>query len=644
MKARTGHLFTLNKSVFKIWMLAVCSIAFLNTPVFAQTVNKQLYLSDPSQALDRIDPVATADGTTTQTAAIIPTAQYLYAFRGGSRIDFWRYNIATNTWNAMANTPGTVTRGAALTTNGTYIYALRGGTTDFWRYDPGANSWSAMAAAPAAVAAGGALVHLNGAVYAFRGAATNTFWKYTISSNTWTAMANTPNTSTIDWGGALTTNGTDIFALRGSGSSAFLKYTVSTNTWSQLAVLPVAIDGGGSLSFDGVNINALRGGTSNSFYRYSISGNSWTALTNTTSTVGKGGALISDDQSSYAIRGGANSNFWKYNGSSWSSLANTPSNVDSGGAIIKMGSVGTTTTFTQSAALCSNLTIKAGTITVTAYANISYGTMPANPAITATIRYGTTNIITLSNPTFNSATNLLTWTATLAADVTVAAAQSISLDITTNQAGVSFRIEYDSQTKPSKIQFPVSTYINVNSVDVYTAAYPGGTAATNVLGGTTRYIRTVVSDPFGNSDINGVNLTVSPATNITSTQVAASGCTKVYESSWTVPVIGGPFNITATAKEGYENTVTHSKSTSISMCMSCPPTANIDYATGNGGEPLEIDVLANDADPNNNIDPSSLTVTVEPKNGQVILDNDKITYLPNGTFEGNDTLTYENLR
>jgi hypothetical protein len=642
MKAILGHLKKLDRAATTTMLLTVFSMLFSATPAMAQTVTKQLYLSDPSQALDRIDPVATADGTTAQTAPMVATAQYLYAFRGGSRIDFWRYDITGNTWSAMANAPGTVTRGGALTSSGSYIYAFRGGTTDFWRYDPSVNTWSVIAAAPGAVSSGAALVHVNGAIYAFQGGNTSNFWKYTIATNTWSALATTPSSQGVDWGGALTTDGTDIYALRGTSTSIFWKYNIATNTWSVMAALPMAIEAGGSLGFDGTYIYATRGGGFNSFYRYNISSNSWSTLTNTPSTVFRGGSLVSDDQYTYALRGNNNNSFWRYNGSSWTSMANAPAAVDSGAAIIKFGTTAKTETFTQAPALCSPLTIKAGTITVSTYTSMVYGTMPASPNITATLRYGSTTIITLTNPVYNSGTGTLTWTASLASDVTVPSGQSIVLSITTQQPAVSFRIEYDSQTKPSKISFNVSTFINITSVNVFTAAYPGGMAVANVMSGATRYIRTTVTDPFGFADITSTSVTITPpGTSVAATPVDGSACTRVFENVWNVPAGAGSYTISAVAKEGYENTVTHSKSTTVSTCVTCPPTANTDYATGNGGEPLLIDVLANDIDPNNDINPASLKITVEPKNGQVIIDNNKFTYLPNGTFEGYDTLTYQ---
>ncbi len=643
MKPNLVYLLKVDKAISRILLFVVYCMLHAWSPAIGQTVTKQLYLSDPAQALDRVDPVATADLTTTQTTSLTPTSQYLFALRGGSKTDFWRYDITANSWAIMASTPGTVAKGAAIITDGTFMYALRGGVTNtFWKYSNASNTWSTLANAPGNVSSGGALVFVNGAIYAFAGGSVASFWKYTIATNTWSVLASTPSSSTVDWGGALTTDGTNIYALRGNGSTAFWKYTVSTNTWSVLATLPLAANAGGSLSFDGTSVLALRGGTTNNFYKYNTSTNVWSTIASTLSPVAAGGALSSDDPNSYAFAGNLGTIFWKFNGSSWSALANTPAAVDAGGALVKFGVKSTAATFTQSPALCSALIIKAGTITVSNYVSIVYGTMPVNPAITATLQYGATTIISLSNPVYNSVTGLLTWTGVLPADATIPAATAIVLTISTSQTAVSFKIEYDSQTKPSKISLPVSTYINLNSVDLYDAPYPGGNIVTNVMGGSNKYIRCTVTDPFGFADITGLNITINPpGAAVSATSVATSGCTRVYEYVWAVPAISGSYLISATAKEGYENTVTHSDSTTVSVCIDCPPTANKDVVTGAGGEPLKIDVLANDADPNNNINPASLTITAQPQNGQVILDNNKITYLPNGTFEGKDTLTYE---
>src|SRR6185503_18634778 len=47
---------------------AISRLSFLGASV--ETVNKQLYLSDPGQGMDRIDPVATNDSTTSSVAVV----------------------------------------------------------------------------------------------------------------------------------------------------------------------------------------------------------------------------------------------------------------------------------------------------------------------------------------------------------------------------------------------------------------------------------------------------------------------------------------------------------------------------------------------------------------------------------------------
>ena len=236
----------------------------------------------------------------------------------------------------------------------------------------------------------------------------------------------------------------------------------------------------------------------------------------------------------------------------------------------------------------------------------------------------------------------LTWTAALASDVTVPAGQAISLQITTTLAGVTFRIDFDSQTKPSRIDLPVSTYINVLSLDVYTAAYPGGALVTSGTGSTTKYIRATVSDPFGSSDITALNVKITPTgSTFAATSVATAGCTRTYEYVWNTPAAGGAYAIAATAKEGYENTVTNTMSTTYTICSTCAPVALNDSTSGAGGNPIVVDVLANDYDPNNNLNSTSLSITVHPKNGSAYISNNTIIYLPNGTFSGNDTVSYQ---
>ncbi len=303
----------------------------------------------------------------------------------------------------------------------------------------------------------------------------------------------------------------------------------------------------------------------------------------------------------------------------------------------------TNITFTQVPALCANLVIKAQNISVLTYVSITSGTMPANPNITAQLKYGATNIITLTNPIYNSSTQLLTWTAVLGADVTVPSGQAIALKITTAQAGVIFKILYHSLSKPSRISlFPVSTFIDITSFNVYNGVYPGGSIRTSGNPGNTMYARAVVTTPFGYTDITKLTINFNPPGSIVNaTCVDSTSCTRTYQYVWTIPAGFGNIAILATAYEGFENIIKNSEVVNFSTCLVCAPVAVPDSATGAGGAPITVDVLANDYDPNNNIKPSTLSIFTQPNNGSGYITNGKIVYLPNGTYAGLDTLTYQ---
>ncbi len=300
----------------------------------------------------------------------------------------------------------------------------------------------------------------------------------------------------------------------------------------------------------------------------------------------------------------------------------------------------TNTSFTMAPALCDSLRIKAGTITVRAYVTISSGTMPATASINAVLTYAGNPIITLTNASY--AGGMLTWTGTLASDVLINAGQTIAIQFTTAQAGVTFRIDFDSQTKPSRIDIPVSTYIQVTSLGVYDAIYPGGAQVFSGVNSSTKYIRAIVTDPFGATDITALNVKITPAgSTFPAAIVNTSGCTRTFEYVWNTPAAGGTYALSGTAKEGYENTVVHTMNASYDICTSCAPVALNDSVSGAGGNPIVVDVLANDYDPNNNINPASLAIVGQPRNGSAYISNNNIIYLPNGTFSGMDTITYQ---
>lgn len=166
------------------------------------------------------------------------------------------------------------------------------------------------------------------------------------------------------------------------------------------------------------------------------------------------------------------------------------------GVAIKPAGGNPTTSFTQSPAMCSDFIIKSGEIKVENYLDIISGTMPANPNITAVLKFDAVNIITLTNPSYNSLTGLLSWTGTLASDITIPAGKAIVLEITTNQTLVKFQIQYDHSSKPSMVEFNTSTFVNVPTLAVYNAAYPSGSVISSGQVGATVYVRATATDPF----------------------------------------------------------------------------------------------------------------------------------------------------
>lgn len=71
------------------------------------------------------------------------------------------------------------------------------------------------------------------------------------------------------------------------------------------------------------------------------------------------------------------------------------------------------------------------------------------------------------------------------------------------------------------------------------------------------------------------------------------------------------------------------------------PQTNSDQIETDEDEPVNIMPLANDTDPEDNLDPSTLTIIEGPFNGEYILEHDTIiVYTPHPDYFGNDTIIY----
>ncbi len=556
-------------------------IIFSSSIVNAQIQTTHLYLSNPGQAIDRTDPVATSDNSTAPSS-------WLYQTAPGVTVD------ATST--GYSNNPGINTFTVSHTTGiGNNRLMLVGISDKNKLVSSVTYGGIALTLVGESVSNGNAHMHIYSLINPASGTA-----------NVVVNLNANPDKGIVV--GVTTFNNVNQATPMGTFASATAKTTTASVTVTSVT---------GELVY---NVATYR---------------------NVTMTVGAGQTALYNINSGGEVDGGGAST--KPGAASVTTTWTGAASEDwaTGAVSIKPAPLVNSTSFVQSP-LCSSITIKAGnTITVTNYLSGITGTMPSNPNITAVLKYNTTTIITLTNPAYNSGTGLLTWTGTLGADVIVPEDEVISLEVTNAQSGTGFNIQFDSQTKPSKITLPLSTSIDLNSFNVYSAAYPAGNILFSGVGSNTRYLRAVVSNAFGYTDITSVNFTITPTGSVfAGTLVASAGCIRTYEYVWAVPASATTYSITAIAKQGYENQLADTGSTSYAVCVLCPPDALNDSASGSGGSPIVVDALVNDYDPNNNINTATLSIVTQPNNGTGYISNGKIVYLPNGSFSGQDTIKY----
>ena len=74
-----------------------------------------------------------------------------------------------------------------------------------------------------------------------------------------------------------------------------------------------------------------------------------------------------------------------------------------------------------------------------------------------------------------------------------------------------------------------------------------------------------------------------------------------------------------------------------------PPVANDDGASADAGVAVGIDVVANDTDPDGDLDPITVSVGAGPSQGSVVVNptTGVVTYTPNITATGSDSFTYQ---
>ena len=162
------------------------------------------------------------------------------------------------------------------------------------------------------------------------------------------------------------------------------------------------------------------------------------------------------------------------------------------------------------------LTIGAGNIPVSLW--IGRNNRKGDRTVTATLLYsgGSNGTIGSNTQTFNLTTDgtagaqLVNFTIPLASDLTLDPGTTLTLQINndTNKANRSIYVYSTLNGSDSAANISINPVINVDSLEWYDAAYPAGTPVSQVLPGTSLYLRAVISDPFGSFDIASAHIDI----------------------------------------------------------------------------------------------------------------------------------------
>ena len=156
----------------------------------------------------------------------------------------------TGVWTQVANYPIETCGVAAAWDGGNYIYSAGGnpspGVTNAYRYDIAADTWTAIADLPIANRyAGGACV--NGKFYVVGGTnADDALYEYNPDNNTWTVKASVPvpvnfcNSSVVSNGDLIFSVGGGSNYMAWTGTDAVQVYDPMTDTWTQETPMPAA--------------------------------------------------------------------------------------------------------------------------------------------------------------------------------------------------------------------------------------------------------------------------------------------------------------------------------------------------------------------------------------------------------------------
>lgn len=260
--------------------------------------------------------------------AYVASSSKLYTFRGNGGLNFYEYDIATDTWTAKADSPTAINYGGGVIEGPSgYLFALTGANTStFLRYDIAANTWSNEAATDMPYrATTGTSMFYDGSryIYVLRAGSDDAFLRYDALSDLWESLANIdfgaptyqPN-NLVSYGGDLAFDDSNtIYAIQGNTRSGFASYDLNSQSWTRLKNLPALAYYGAQIEYDSTSnaIYYLPGWDKPFFYKYDISSQTWSALTDAPASIGYGASIRNINGVLHILRGANTNVFYKYN-------------------------------------------------------------------------------------------------------------------------------------------------------------------------------------------------------------------------------------------------------------------------------------------------------------------------------------------
>ena len=245
-----------------------------------------------------------------------------------------------------------------------------------------------------------------------------------------------------------------------------------------------------------------------------------------------------------------------------------------------------TATWTQNPPTQASLELAAGNIPAVLYlrkggasasgvARTVQVTLAYTGAATGTIGTDTQNLTLTGTPT------PFTFNFSLGSILTLPPGTSLTLAVSNQSPGPQnrpFRVFPQVGGNTSRVLPDANTVINVDSVNAYDAAFPGGVIPPSFLPGATAYVRAVVSDPFGSFDITGATLDIvdplgTPVlTGVPMPQVASGGATATFELAFPIPGAAplGTWSLRVVASEGTEGTISHTGTGTFVVAVPAP--------------------------------------------------------------------------